>query len=66
MSEKKSARAERLEYLEKRSKELHLSKKKKQKKLKAELIEKFGMKESSAGWESWNFLYRKEKEEKAK
>lgn len=54
-----STPAERLEYIKKRAKELHLSRMQKHKKIKAEVIEKFGLKESTAGWQVWNYVFRR-------
>lgn len=66
MSEKKKVRKERLEYIAKRSKELHLSKNEKRKKIKAELLKMYpDIKESTIGWETWNF-FNPRKEKKAK
>ena len=56
-----STPAERLEFIKQRDLELgDMDRIEKQKVIKHELIEKFGIKESSAGWQAWNYLRGKE------
>ena len=61
MSKYSSTWKEREEYIAKRAEELgDMGLNEKRKKIKAEVIEKFGLKESSAGWQVWNHLHRKQ------
>ena len=54
---------EREEYIAKRALELgDMDRNEKRKIIKKEVIEKFGVKESTAGWQTWNYLHQKEKE----